>query len=132
MQQVGEKFINDAKSERTYKDRSGNLRASIGYFVLKGDVILNYKIEGKPIGVQAAKDLLKAIVQRFRKRDTIRLIGVAGMNYASYVESRGLNVITMQSMVALDDLDKQLKQLEKKTGREFSTASQGVSNTFDL
>ena len=77
MQQVGEKFINDAKSERTYKDRSGNLRASIGYFVLKGDVILNYKIEGKPIGVQAAKDLLKAIVQRFRKRDTIRLIGVA-------------------------------------------------------
>ena len=31
---VGEEFVNRARSIRTYKDRTGNLRSSIGYVVL--------------------------------------------------------------------------------------------------
>ena len=126
MRRVGEQFISDARGERTYKDQTNNLRSSIGYFILKGNRVLDHNLYGKSAGMQAAKKTLSDLPYR----DTIRLIGVAGMGYASYVESMGLNVITMQSMVALEDLDKQLKRLEKKVGREFSTASQGVSNTI--
>lgn len=133
MRKVGEQFINDARNESTYKDQTGNLRSSIGYFILKGDKVLHSDIYGKSTGMKAAIDTLKEIINRTRgkKRDTIRLIGVAGMNYASYVEAIGLNVITMQSMVAIESLDKQLKQLAKKTGREINTLSQGVSNLID-
>lgn len=127
MRKVGEQFIADARNEQTYKDQTGNLRSSIGYFILKGNRVLDYNLYGKSAGIQAAKKALSELPYR----DTIRLIGVAGMGYASYVESMGLNVITMQSMVALEDLDKQLKRLENKVGREFSTASQGVSSTIE-
>lgn len=113
MARVGEQFVNDAKSQQTYQDRSGNLRSSVGYFILKGNRLLDWKLVGNSKGVEASKELLSSLP----KSDAIRLIGVAGMDYASLVEARGFNVITLQSMVAIDELDKQLKQLAKKTGK---------------
>lgn len=128
MRRVGEQFITDARNEQTYKDRTGNLRSSIGYFILKGNLVLDWNLFGKAKGIEAAKELLRSLP----KSDAIRLVGVAGMDYASAVEARGLNVITMQSMVAIEELDVQLKRLEKKVGRTFTGSVQGVSNTIGL
>ncbi|MGD9931764.1 MAG: hypothetical protein AB7U05_17220 [Mangrovibacterium sp.] len=134
MMRVGEQFISDCRNESTYKDQTGNLRSSIGYFILKGDKVIHANLNGKSTGIKAAVETLKEVINQLRgkKRDTIRMVGVAGMNYASLVEARGLNVITMQSMVAIESLDKQLKQLAKKTGREINTSSQGVSSLIDF
>jgi hypothetical protein len=81
---------------------------------LKNNVVIGGNVEGKSTGVQAAK----AVVKDLPKRPGYRLVGVAGMNYASAVESLGYNVITSQSIIAIDNLDKQLKALAKKTGKK--------------
>ena len=42
----------------------------------------------------------------------IQLIGIAGMNYASFVESKGYNVISYQADVCIVDLAMYLETLE--------------------
>jgi hypothetical protein len=107
-------FKEQGPKEPVYEDRTANLRSSIGYFILKDNVVIGGNVEGKATGVQAAK----AVVKDLPKKPGYRLVGVAGMNYASAVESLGYNVITSQSIIAIDNLDKQLKALAKKTGKK--------------
>ncbi len=54
LQKVGETFITNARSNKTYKDQTGNLRSSIGYVILKngfqyfgGDFVLIRKRKKK-------------------------------------------------------------------------------------
>jgi hypothetical protein len=93
----GEQFINRARTISTYIDRTGNLRSSIGYLILRdGQVVTrNFAgsskantIEGKSVGLAYANE----IAQLYPKGYV--LIGVAGMRYAAYVETKGYDVIT--------------------------------------
>ena len=57
-----------------------------------------------------------------------QLIGVAGMDYASYLESRGFNVITSQSVTALKSVEESVRAFAAKKGLEdVSISSKGVT-----
>ncbi|CAL67389.1 hypothetical protein [Christiangramia forsetii] len=89
----GEEFINKARNSGNYTDRTGNLRASVGYVILKdGQEIDSSFTGGKSQGVKAAKKAIDEVRGLFGKG--LVLIGVAGMNYAAAVESKGFDVIT--------------------------------------
>lgn len=113
---AGETFVKDCREQiqshaaGTYIDDTTNLRNSIGYFIrVDGDVV-KQKIEGSGEGVQAAMSALNDVP----KRKGIQLIGLAGMNYASYVESKGYNVMSKQADFAIVDLSGYYKTIENK------------------
>ena len=114
---VGNKFVKDArlmtKAEGGFDDDTGNLRASIGYFILKDGEVIKENLKGKAEGKNAAKNVLSTI----EKKSGYQLVGVAGMSYASDVESRGFNVITFQADTALIDLDRLLQKYASKLSR---------------
>lgn len=110
-QYVGETFVNDARSIRTYNDVTGNLRASIGYVVAVDTTTVGEDISGgdrpRAVGISTAKSL----TNRLKKGKGIALIGVAGMHYSRDVEARGRDVITKSQIRAkalLRDLIKEI------------------------
>lgn len=113
MKYTGEQFIKDArkmkKSEGGFGDVTKNLRSSIGYFILKDGQILFENLRGKASGKSAARQFVESLP----KKMGLQLIGIAGMNYASDVESKGKNVISMQAEAALIDLKDMLKDVTK-------------------
>lgn len=114
---VGNKFVREArlmtKAEGGFDDDTGNLRASIGYFILKDGDVIKENLKGKAEGKNAAKNVLSTI----EKKSGYQLVGVAGMSYASEVESRGYNVITFQADTALIDLERMLRKYASKLSR---------------
>jgi len=113
MQYTGEQFVKDArqmkKSEGGFGDVTGNLRSSIGYFILKDGQIIKSNLKGKASGKSAAQQF----VETLPKKMGLQLIGIAGMNYASTVESKGKNVISIQTEAALIDLKDLLNDVIK-------------------
>ena len=90
---MGEQFINKARVNGNYTDQTGNLRASIGYIVLKDGAILNQAFqENKQEGIAQGQKIANEIAQQYTRG--FILIGVAGMNYAASVEAKGYDVIS--------------------------------------
>ena len=62
MMYLGEKFVNKARLEGNYKDRTGNLRSSIGYIILLNGKIVNQnfsgKTKGKPQGLEVNSEVI--------------------------------------------------------------------------
>lgn len=122
LQQIGEAFVKRARENDTYKDRTGNLRNSIGYIIFQDgkQVTENFQKTGKPdgktksdqdglaVGRQKALDFSK----RYPKGYT--LVCVAGMNYAAAVESKGYDVITASSIEAKNDLREAVYEIYKE------------------
>jgi hypothetical protein len=115
---VGEEFVTEArnmtKEEGGFGDVTTSLRSSIGYFILKDGVIIKQDLTGNSAGIIAAKALLATLP----KKDGYMLVGVAGMDYASAVESKGMNVITLQKDVALVSLDRKIDKLMNKLSQK--------------
>jgi hypothetical protein len=110
---IGETFVRDARNGDTYKDQTGNLRSSIGYYILKdGKKIYSFfpgdKSTGKAKGIEAAEKIAAKHPQGYA------LIVVAGMFYAAAVESKGYNVLTVQSFKAIDDINNMVARLKSK------------------
>lgn len=112
---VGEKCINEAREYGSYQDRTGNLRSSIGYIILK---------DGKPIekggfkitksggnGQKEGETFINKIISQYPKGFV--LVVVAGMKYASYVEARNYNVLTSAELLAEREVLKLLKALSQ-------------------
>jgi len=91
---AGEQFINLARERGDYTDRTGNLRSSIGYAVVKDKKIINqgFFVSGNE-GVKEAKNAINEVLKGIKDKG-FYLIGVAGMGYAGYVEAMGYDVIT--------------------------------------
>lgn len=106
---AGEEFIINARGQMqdhamgTYKDQTTNLRNSIGYFVFHNGELVKDK-NNIVTNLSAVQDLVKPT--------GFQLIGIAGMNYASHVESKGYNVISYQADVCMVDLAGYLENLE--------------------
>jgi len=106
---AGEQFIVNARGQLQshalgqYKDQTTNLRNSIGYFIFHNGKLVHEKNE---IITNRAK------VDEFIKPTGFQLIGIAGMNYASHVESKGYNVISYQADICMVDLAGYLEKLE--------------------
>ena len=59
---IGVQSVEYAKDFGTYHDRTGNLRASVGYAVIMNGEILNQYQEGKKAGRGKAKNLMVVLV----------------------------------------------------------------------
>lgn len=119
---AGEKAVQEAIAEGNYQNITGNLRSSIGYVIAYNGKILReggfYKIQGRGENMQKVEFTTKAgkhvsfwakgkygdgsegsrkglEFARSRIRETMgyAFILVAGMEYASYVSSKGYDVI---------------------------------------
>lgn len=108
---LGELCVNHARTLNTYKDQTGNLRASIGYIIVKDGKVIKQSFEGaKAEGKQRAREVAKELMSQIEQGWA--LIVVAGMNYALAVESRGLDVLTSAEQLAKSELPGLLKQLK--------------------
>ena len=99
---IGISCMNNARDAGTYHDVTGNLRSSIGYIIVKdgrivGGSTFDMKEDGWD-GKAAGERLLQKQIAKFPHG--IVLIVVAGMNYASAVEARSLNVLTSAELLA--------------------------------
>ena len=99
----GEQFIIDAREQGQdhamgqYKDITKALRNSISYHVFFNGKLVSEKVYGTGIeNRQAIQDIINP--------KGFQLIGIAGMNYASFVESKGYNVISYQADVCMINL----------------------------
>jgi hypothetical protein len=108
---AGEEFIANSRGQiqdhqmGTYNDVTTNLRNSIQYFIFyNGEIVHSGKSEFNEQNI--------ALVQDYINNKGFQLIGIAGMNYASHVESKGYNVISYQSDVCMVDLAVYLETLE--------------------
>lgn len=107
---AGEDFVKSARgqvqdhAQGTYLDQTTNLRNSIGYLILfNGEKIFS--------DIGSAVENMDEILERVSP-DGYQLIGFAGMNYASYVEAKGYNVISYQADVCFVDLTMYLEKLD--------------------
>lgn len=102
---AGEECIIEAKNGGAYIDRTGNLRSSIGYAVLKdGKVVqkgLVNKTKDGDKGLAEGAKYLERRIKANRRNGTV-LIVTAGMNYAEYVEARGKPVLSPAELKAPD------------------------------
>lgn len=113
LQYLGEMCVNEARERGSYKDRTGNLRGSIGYGVFKdGEPVTSGGFEpvnGSPDGPDTGRTLLAKIGGE--NPQGFSLVVVAGMNYAVYVEARGYNVLTSSELLAERELPGLLNDL---------------------
>jgi hypothetical protein len=114
----GETFIKNAREQMQdhamgqYKDDTTNLRNSIGYLVYHNGEKVFRNMDGTNTSVIGEAGLGESKIQEFIKPTGFQLIGIAGMNYASWVESKGYNVISYQADVCMIDLALHLENLE--------------------
>ena len=122
MQRAGEEFVSDARQgvnisgafpKGDYMDQTANLRNSIGYFILADNEIVA-ESGGGSTGHMAAKRTLSELPPK----TGYRLVGVAGMEYASYLESKGYNVITSQQDALFVNLGDRLRRFSKQLSKK--------------
>lgn len=104
---VGERVVNEAKSTNSYKDRTNNLRSSLGYVVVRDGRIFKLrrftrsgsgkKGDGRE-GEQTGTDYAARLAASYSRG--ICLIVVAGMNYAVHVSNKGYDVLESAELLA--------------------------------
>ena len=107
LQYIGEEAINTARTSRRYLDQTGNLTSSIGYVIVKRGSILNKagfeQVKDGKEGVLAGEALATTLASKFPY--DYALIVVAGMDYAAYVEARGLGGMTAAELQAKVEIE---------------------------
>ena len=119
LMQVGLKFVERArlktKSQGGFDDQTGNLRSSIGFILLKdGQMVYeNYEASrrgtDKATGVAAGREYAEKLGQDYKEGWVI--ITVAGMEYASWVQARGYDVIEGSTLTAEKELREAFKHV---------------------
>lgn len=106
---IGVSCMNEARTNGTYKDRTGNLRSSTGYVIANNGVIVKSSDQQASVGAAHASDTINKVLSYYPQG--VVLIVVAGMNYASAVEARGLNVLTSSELLAQELVPKIMTEL---------------------
>nr|DAO22998.1 MAG TPA: hypothetical protein [Caudoviricetes sp.] len=106
---VGEKGIAHGRTNGSYKDRTGNLRNSIGYALYKDGVELEKSTRNKQ-----ADDALRDYSSDAGKGYT--LIVVAGMPYAQAVEAKGYIVLSSTETFIEDEIRNEVDNILKEAG----------------
>lgn len=107
---LGELCINHARSLKTYQDQTGNLRSSIGYLIVKDGRVVRTNFAGNSQGQGRGRDVARQLADEHPSG--YALIVVAGMNYATAVESRGLDVLASAEQLAETELPRMLRDLK--------------------
>ncbi len=112
---LGELCITNYRSLETYRDQTGNLRASGGYVVVKNGAIIKSDFSGSnPVGASAGRNYAETLAAEVSTG--YALIVVAGMAYALAVESRGLDVLSSTEQLAKTQLPILLAKLKSQLG----------------
>lgn len=104
----GEAAINEARAAGSYRDYTGNLRSSVGYSIIIEGKIVEENYSGHAEGVSKGKAKARELASQ---QVEIALVVVAGMKYASQVESRGRNVLTSAEQLAKTMVPNLVRQL---------------------
>ncbi|MDR2765434.1 MAG: hypothetical protein LBB90_10455 [Tannerella sp.] len=98
LHKIGEKFVNHAKNTGTYEDRTSNLRNANSYRIYRDGVMVREFI-GRPKTGKIFEELKSGI--------GIEAFFGNGMEYASFVEGKGYNVVTAAFMWVESEIKKQ-------------------------
>lgn len=113
---VGERVLNAARSTDSYKDRTGNLRSSLGYVVAVDGKVADISsfevVKNGQEGSRAGADYARTLARKYPKG--IVLIVCAGMNYAAYVSAKGYDVEDSAELLADRLVPQMLRQLGLK------------------
>lgn len=114
---VGEQAVTYARSipdpehgGKGFKDRTANLRSSIGYAVYYNGEQITGSYEGTPEGTSQGQNLANKAAEGTRG---FALVVTAGMYYAVYVESKGRDVLTSAEQKAGDWLKTELDDIKQ-------------------
>lgn len=107
---LGEECVTHAReipAEVGFKDQTGNLRSSMGYVIFKDGVAIHTWYEKVPPkkpkegvvydGMERGKHLAEQVGSVTKG---IVLVVTAGMNYATYVEAKGRDVLASAELLA--------------------------------
>lgn len=116
LQQLGEMCLIEARNNKGYMMQTGALLSSTGYQVFVDGVAIHSQFdaasgaesEAAARGIKTGQTIAEQIGKETKG---IALVVVAGMNYATYVEARGKNVLTSAEHLAERELPKMLEQL---------------------
>lgn len=114
LQELGEKCVLHARGlppEQGFHDQTGNLRSSMGYVVFKDGVAVHEgyeQVKEGSEGVQAGRKLANQVGQNTKG---IVLVVTAGMNYATYVEAKGRDVLASAEILAQQEFPRMLDEL---------------------
>ena len=110
--EMATEFVEEAKMQPEghdlgfYNDRTGDLRASIGAYIFRDGVLVWSIVEGN------ADENMRLVLEDDGKiaNKGFTVVGIAGKYYASYVESKGYNVVSTQwdSLTVVFDILKKL------------------------
>lgn len=94
---TGESGLRVARLNGSYTDRTGNLRSSIGYVIVRDGRVIDTVIyesdrgTDKSTGVKQGADFLKELAGKYN--NNVELIVGAGMEYSGYVSDKGYDVL---------------------------------------
>lgn len=129
MKLVGElcvKRVRDRKASESWIDRTGNLRSSIGYAILRDGRMVDsggFNPTSAPKGSGAegttkGRNYLENIIRFYHENYT--LVVVAGMNYAEEVEAiEGKDVLASTELWARAEWEKSMAGLKQKIKNEI-------------
>lgn len=111
------KLFAEGGGYRRYQDQTGNLTSSIGFVIVdNGKIVTDYGFEPiKPTateGSEAGRSFATQLAANYPQG--IATIIVAGMNYAAYVERRGLGGMTAGEQALRNAIHKELQVLQKQ------------------
>lgn len=82
---IGEEAVNEGRNNHGYTDRTGNLTSSMGFVVAsEGNIVTKGGFSGTVVGTETGEQIGDTAAARDNQT---RLVVVAGMEYASYVEN---------------------------------------------
>lgn len=116
LKELGEMCLIEARTNKGYMMQTGALLSSTGYQVFVDGVAVHSQFDAAS-GAQsdaAAKGIKtgQELAEKIGKETTgICLVVVAGMNYATYVEAKGKNVLTSAEHLAERELPRMLENL---------------------
>lgn len=116
LQQLGEMCLIEARSNKGYMMQTGALLSSTGYEVFVDGVAIHSQFdaasgaesEAAARGVKTGQNIAEKIGKETKG---VALVVVAGMNYATYVEARGYNVLSSAEHLAERELPRMLDKL---------------------
>ena len=121
LRRVGLDFVSKARINADFTDRTGNLRSSIGFIILKDGSPVYQNFETSKKGTDKQSGLRRGLEFASKEGEILMvgyvLIVVAGMEYAAAVESKGFDVLTSGSIIASRELKGSLDELTRKLAR---------------
>lgn len=116
LQRLGEMCLVEARTNKGYMMQTGALLSSTGYEVFVDGVAIHSQFDAASgaesnaaeTGIKSGQSIAETIG---KGTNGIALVVVAGMNYATYVEAKGYNVLSSAEHLAERELPRMLEKL---------------------